>query len=262
MSELLFDKDGDVGVVTLNRPERMNALNYNMIKGLLDYFSEAEYDDSIRAIILTGTGRGFCTGADLVSQEGGREDVYTPVGMKLHALFYERVFLKMMTIEKPIITAVNGTAAGAGLNIALGGDMLIASEGVKFIQVFVRRGLHPDAGGCFILPRLVGLAKAKELMFLGDDLLAEDALKIGLINRVVPGDRLMEEAMALAQRLARGPTRAIGMMKKLLNRSFELDIQTVLEFEAAFQGLLISTEDVGEGIKSFIEKREPEFKGK
>ncbi len=262
MSDLLFEKEGEVGIVTLNRPDKMNAFSIDMIKGLINYFSKAELDDSIRAIILTGSGKGFCTGADLGGGAAIRDDFMTPVGMRLSAFTYEKLFFSMMTIEKPIITAVNGTAAGAGLNIALAGDLIIAAEGIKFIQVFVRRGLYPDAGGCFILPRLVGLAKAKELMFFGDDLYAKDALKIGLINKVVPKDKLMEEAMAMANRLASGPTRAIGMMKKLLNRSFELDIQSVLEFEAAFQGILVSTDDVREGISSFLEKRPPKFTGK
>ncbi len=257
----MFDKEGSVGIVTLNRPEKKNAFSFEMIHGLLDYFSKAELDDSIRSIVMTGTGRSFCSGADL-SGRGGRKDVDTPVGMKISALAYGRVFFAMATLEKPIITAVNGLAAGAGLSIALGGDIVVASEGSKFIQVFVRRGLHPDAGSCFILPRLIGLARAKEMMLFGEDLPAEEALKIGLINRVVPEEKLMEEAMVLAKRLASGPTRAIGMMKKLINRSFELDIQSVLDFEAAFQAILISSEDVQEGISAFLEKRTPEFKGR
>jgi len=182
--------------------------------------------------------------------------------MKITALTYGKVFFAMATIEKPIITAVDGLAAGAGLGIALGGDIVVASERTRFIEVFVRRGLHPDAGSCFILPRLIGLARAKEMMFFGDDLLADEALRIGLINRVVPKEKLMEEAMSLARRLATGPTRAIGMMKKLLNRSFELDLQSVLEFEAAFQAVLVSTDDVKEGISSFLEKRPPKFEGR
>jgi len=261
MSDLLIEKEGEVGIITLNRPDVMNALNFPMIKGMIQYFSEAEQDDSIRAIVLTANGKGFCTGADLVSG-AGRDDLSTPMGMKLSAHLYGKVFFSMFTCEKPIINAINGTAAGAGVNIALAGDLVVAAEGVKFIQVFVRRGLVPDAGGTFLLPRLVGIAKAKELMFFGEDVTAEKALELGLIYRVVAKDKLMEESLALAQRLAAGPTRAIGMIKKMINRSFELDIQTVLEFEAAFQGIAVSTEDVREGITSFIEKRPPKFKGK
>ena len=261
MSELLFDKQDAVGIVTLNRPDNMNALTFGMIKGLISYFQEAEQDDSIRAIVLTGNGRAFCTGADLTGG-AGRSDMHTPIGMKLSAHLYGRVFFTMYTIEKPIVNAINGTAAGAGVNIALAGDIIVAAEGARFIEVFVRRGLVMDAGGFFLLPRLVGLAKAKEIAYFGEDIPAEKALALGLINKVVPKEKLMEEAMAYATRLATGPTRAIGMMKKLLNRSFELDIQTVLEFESAFQAIAVSTDDAREGVTSFLEKRPPKFTGK
>ncbi|MBN1882534.1 MAG: enoyl-CoA hydratase/isomerase family protein [Deltaproteobacteria bacterium] len=261
MSDILIEQDGNIGIVTLNRPDHMNALTAGMIKDLTGYFSEAEQDDSIRSIILTGTGRAFSTGADLAGG-AGREDVQTPMGMKLSTHLYFRVFYYMNTIEKPIVTAINGTAAGAAVNLALGGDIIVAAQGVKFIEVFARRGMFPDAGGCYILPRLVGLPKAKELMFFGDNLLAEDALAIGLVNKVVPSEKLMEAAMEYAERLAKGPTRALGMMKKMLNRSFEMNIQEAMDYEAAFQGILASTEDVREGVMSFFEKRPPEFKGK
>jgi 2-(1,2-epoxy-1,2-dihydrophenyl)acetyl-CoA isomerase len=261
MSELLFEKRDNVEIVTLNRPDNMNALTFGMIKGLISYFQDAEQDDSIRAIILTGSGRAFCTGADLMSG-AGRTDMTTAMGMKLSAHLYGKVYFSMANCEKPIVNAINGTAAGAGVNIALGGDIIVAGEGVKFIEVFVRRGLEPDAGGCFLLPRIVGLARAKEIMFFGEDILAEKALEMGLIHRVVPKDKVMDEAMALASRLAAGPTRAIGMTKKMLNRSFDVDMQTMLEFESAFQGIAVSTEDAREGVMSFIEKRPPKFQGK
>ena len=261
MPELLFDKQDNVGIVTLNRPERLNALTFSMAKDLVSYFQEAEQDDSIRAIVLTGNGRAFCAGADL-SGSAGRSDALTPMGMKVSVVIYERAFFLMYTMEKPIVNAINGIAAGAGASIALAGDIIVAAEGAKFIEVFVRRGLVPDAGSAFLLPRLVGLAKAKEIAYFGEDIPAQKALEIGLINRVVPNEKLMEEAMAVATRLATGPTRAIGMMKKLLNRSFELDIQTVLEFESAFQAIAVSTEDAKEGVTSFLEKRPPQFKGK
>ena len=261
MSDILIEQKENVGIVTLNRPDRMNALNYGMIKDLINYFSEAEQDDSIRSIVVTGSGRAFSTGADLV-EGAGREDLDTPMGMKLSTHLYFRVFYYMNTIEKPIVTAVNGTAAGAGVNIAFGGDIIVAAQGVKFIEVFARRGMFPDAGGCYILPRLIGLPKARELMFFADDLFAEDALNIGLVNKVVPKEQLMEAAMEYAERLAKGPTRALGMMKKMLNRSFEMNIQSAMDYEAAYQGLLVSTEDVKEGVMSFLEKRPPEFKGK
>ena len=261
MSDIIIEQKDNVGIVTLNRPDQMNALNIGIVKELTTYFFEAEQDDSIRSIILTGSGKAFSTGADLAGG-AAREDVQTPIGMKLSTHLYFRVFYYMNTIEKPIVTAVNGTAAGAGVNLAFGGDLIVAAEGVKFIEVFSRRGMFPDAGGCYILPRLVGLPKARELMFFGDNLLAEDALDIGLVNKVVPKEQLMDAAMEYAERLAKGPTRALGMMKKMLNRSFEMNIQEAMEYEAAYQGLLVSTEDVQEGVMSFFEKRPPQFKGK
>jgi 2-(1,2-epoxy-1,2-dihydrophenyl)acetyl-CoA isomerase len=166
-----------------------------------------------------------------------------------------------MNLEKPVIGAINGVAAGAGCNLALSCDILIASEAARFIQVFLRRGLIADMGGTFFLPRLIGLARAKQLMFSADEVDARRALELGLVNKIVPEDELMPAAMELAQRLAHGPTRAIGMMKNMLNRSFESDLETALEREAAMQGIAISTSDVKEGVMSFFEKRPPDFSG-
>jgi 2-(1,2-epoxy-1,2-dihydrophenyl)acetyl-CoA isomerase len=168
----------------------------------------------------------------------------------------------MALLEKPVIGALNGDAAGAGCNFALACDLLIASEKARLIQVFVRRGLVADAGGTFFLPRLVGLSRAKELMFTGEPVDAQRALELGLVIKVVPHDQLMQEAMEYAGRLAAGPTRAIGMIKRMLNRSFESDMETCLEMEASMQGIAVSTPDVIEGVTSFLQKRPPEFKGK
>jgi 2-(1,2-epoxy-1,2-dihydrophenyl)acetyl-CoA isomerase len=209
---------------------------------------------------VTGEGRGFCTGADL-GGAGGRSDAFTPSGMRLSTKLYSRMIKAMTEMEKPLIGAINGDAAGAGCNFALACDLLIASENARFIQVFVRRGLVPDAGGTYFLPRLIGLAKSKELMFSGEAIDAKRALELGLVNRVVPADRLMEETMGMAAKLASGPTRAIGMIKRMLNRSFESDLGTALEMEASLQGIAVSTSDVIEGVSSFMEKRPPVFKG-
>ena len=165
-------------------------------------------------------------------------------------------------MEKPVIGAINGDAAGAGCNFALACDLLIASEKARFIQVFVRRGLVVDMSGTFFLPRLIGLAKAKELAFSGEAIDAERSLELGLVMKVVPEDKLMDEAMELARKLAQGPTRAIGMIKRMLNRSFESDLETALEMEATMQGIAVSTPDVVEGITSFLQKRPPNFTGK
>ena len=262
MDELLVERDGNVEVITLNRPEMLNSLTYGMVKGLGDLFEEAHVDDSIRAVILTGAGKAFSTGADLTGKGSMRSDAHTPPGMRMTAFGYSRMVSSLWALEKPVVCAVNGVAAGASCNLVLSCDMVLAADTAKFIQVFVRRGMVPDGGGTYFLPRLVGLAKAKELMFLGEELRADQALELGLIYNVVPAEKLMEKAMELAQRLAAGPTRAIGMIKSMLNKSFDSDIMTALEREASLQGIAAGTSDVVEGITSFLQKRPPEFKGK
>jgi 2-(1,2-epoxy-1,2-dihydrophenyl)acetyl-CoA isomerase len=256
MDQVLYRREGAVEVVTLNRPESKNSFSFAMIKELGDHFQRLTLEDDVRAVIITGAGKGFCTGADLNSPDN-RPDIVLPVGMRLTAQWYSRVIGGIMNLEKPVIGAINGIAAGAGCNLALSCDILIASEAARFIQVFARRGLIADMGGTFFLPRLIGLARAKELMFLADEVDARRALELGLVNKVVPEDELMPAAMELAQRLAHGSTRAIGMMKNMLNRSFESDLESALEREAAMQGIAVSTSDVKEGIISFFEKRPP-----
>jgi 2-(1,2-epoxy-1,2-dihydrophenyl)acetyl-CoA isomerase len=238
MDQVLYRREGAVEVVILNRPESKNSFSFAMIKELGDHFQNLTLEDDVRAVIITGAGKGFCTGADLNSPDN-RPDIVLPVGMRLTTQWYSRVIGGIMNLEKPVIGAINGMAAGAGCNLALSCDILIASEAARFIQVFVRRGLIADMGGTFFLPRLIGLARAK----------------------VVPEDELMPAAMELAQRLAHGPTRAIGMMKNMLNRSFESDLESALEREAAMQGIAVSTSDVKEGVMSFFEKRPPDFTG-
>lgn len=260
MDQVMYRREGAVEVVTLNRPESKNSFSFAMIKELGDHFQRLTLEDEVRAVIITGTGQGFCTGADL-SGPDNRPDINLPVGMRLTTQWYSRVVGGIMNLEKPVIGAINGVAAGAGINFALSCDVLIASEAARFIQVFVRRGLVADMGGTFFLPRLIGLARAKELMFSGEEVDARRALELGLVNRVVPAEELMASAMEMAQRLAHGPTRAIGMMKNMLNRSFESNLESALEREAALQGIAVSTGDVREGIMSFFEKRPPDFTG-
>lgn len=261
MEEVLISREGAVEVITLNRPEKYNAFSFTMVQELGDRIEKLQFDDDVRAVVITGSGKAFCTGADL-SGAGARPDAAKPVGMRITTQGYSRMISAIWSLEKPVIGAINGIAAGAGCNFALSCDLLVASENARFIQVFVRRGLVADAGGTYFLPRLVGLARAKELMFTGEDVKAEKALEIGLVNRVVPHERLMDEAMDMAQGLANGPTRAIGMMKNMVNKSFESDLLTALDREASLQGIAVGTEDVVEGITSFMEKRDPEFKGR
>ncbi|MDY6795041.1 MAG: enoyl-CoA hydratase-related protein [Actinomycetota bacterium] len=261
MDDVIFRREDTVEVITLNRPKMLNAFNFNMLQLLTRAFEDLGQEDDVRAVVITGEGKGFCTGADLTGG-GARMDAHTPMGMRLSTHLYSRMIRAMVEMEKPVIGAINGDAAGAGCNFALACDLLIASEKARFIQVFVHRGLVADAGGTYFLPRLVGLSRAKELMFGGEPLEAQQALEIGLVSNVVPHDELMPEAMAMASRLAQGPTRAIGMIKRMLNRTFDSDLSTALEMEASMQGIAVSTEDVKEGITSFIQKRKPEFKGR
>lgn len=261
MEDVLFKREDQVEIITLNRPEIMNCFNNNILLALTRKFEALHQDDDCRAVVITGEGRGFCTGADLTGG-GARADAATPMGMRLSTHVYSAVIRSMVTMEKPVIGAINGDAAGAGCNFALACDILVASEKARFIQVFVRRGLVVDMGGTFFLPRLVGLSKAKELAFSGEAIEAQRALELGLVSKVVPHESLMDEAMEMARKLAQGPTRAIGMIKRMLNRSFESDLETALEMEASLQGIAVSTPDVVEGITSFLQKRPPTFTGK
>lgn len=261
MADVLFERDGQVEVVTLNRPERLNALTFDMVRDIDTRLRALEQEDDVRAVLVTGSGRAFCGGAD-ISGPGGREDAASPTGMRATTQMYCRMINVMTTMEKPVVGAINGTAAGGGCNLAFACDMLVASKKARFIQVFVKRGLVADCGGTFFLPRMIGLLRAKELMFSGEPLEARRALELGAVNRVVADEDLMEEAMGLARALAAAPTRAIGMIKNMLNRSFESDIQDALDREATMQGIAASTEDVVEGIAAFLQKRDPDFKGR
>jgi len=261
MPDTLFEVKDSIALITLNRAEKLNSVTLSQLEELVIRLNGFEQDDSVRAVVITATGRGFCTGADL-SGGGGRHDVTTPMGMKLSAHIYGRICFTLATMEKPVIAAVNGIAAGSGCNLALSCDIIYAARSARFIQIFVKRGMCPDCGGTYFVPRLIGLAKAKELFFSGDSVDAATALELGMINKVVDDDQLMNEAFAYAGKLAQMPTRSIGMIKRLLNRSFDSDLLTQIDFEAAYQGLATSTEDMREGWASFFEKREPRFQGK
>jgi len=222
MDELTVERKGNVEVITLNRPEVMNALTYDMAQGLGDLFEAAQADDGIRAV-LHGRRKGFLHGRRSHRPAQTRKDAHTPLGMRISTFGFSRMVNAIWALEKPVVCAVNGAAAGAGCNLVLSCDLVMAADTAKFIQVFVRRRLIPDGGGACFLPRLVGLLRAKQLMMLGEDLPASRALEWGLIYDIVAADKLMDEAMKTAQRLACGPTRAIGMTKSMLKmrESFE-----------------------------------------
>jgi 2-(1,2-epoxy-1,2-dihydrophenyl)acetyl-CoA isomerase len=255
-----FAIERQVAWITLNRPDARNAINDDMRDELFAVLADARVNPDVRAVVLTGAGKGFCTGAD-ISRRGG-----APSGpgaareiMKQRS---QRLIRTLWELEKPVIAAVNGVAAGLGAHLAFACDLIIAAAEARFIEVFVRRGLMLDAGGAYLLPRLIGLAKAKELVFFGDDLSAEEALAIGLVNKVVPGEGLHAATKEWAEKLAQGPTFAIGMSKRLLNRSLESDIETSLEEEGLAVSIVTQSEDTKEGMLAFAEKRKPEFKGR
>jgi 2-(1,2-epoxy-1,2-dihydrophenyl)acetyl-CoA isomerase len=255
-----FTLEKQVAWITLNRPEARNAVNDAMREELLAVLVDARTNPEVRALVITGAGKGFCTGADLSGRGGGPSG--PGAAREMMRTRSQRLIRAVWELEKPVVAAVNGVAAGLGAHLAFASDLVIAAAGARFIEVFVRRGIAVDAGGAFLLPRLIGLAKAKELVFFGDDLDAEEALRIGLVNKVVPPERLQDAAREWAGRLAQGPTYAIGMSKRLLNRSLESDLETALEEEALAQCLVTQSEDTEEGMRAFMEKRQPKFTGR
>jgi 2-(1,2-epoxy-1,2-dihydrophenyl)acetyl-CoA isomerase len=246
----------------LNRPERLNALGGTMReqihRGLLDLADRTE----VRVVVITGAGRAFCSGGD-VKEMSERVDSGATSRRDVEIQpIREKILATLRTMPKPVIAAVNGPAAGAGFNLALGCDMRIASERATFSQAFVRRGLHPDWGGTWFLTRMLGTARACELIFTGDTVSAKQAAEWGLVNRVVPHDDLAKETREFAQRLADGPPIVLALAKRGIYRSTDADLPSALEYEAYAQRVVWTTEDAAEGIKAFVEKRPPVFKGK
>jgi 2-(1,2-epoxy-1,2-dihydrophenyl)acetyl-CoA isomerase len=253
---------GQVGTITLNRPDSLNSLNDRMTTELNDAVGECRRDPSVRAVILTGAGRAFSSGQDL----GDLKKKYADPSHVPHLADdlrrrYNPIAVGLRELEKPVIAAVNGVAAGAGLGIALACDIRIASDKASFIEIFINVGLIPDCCNTYVLPRLVGLGKALELCFTGDKVSAEQALALGLVNRVVPADKLMESANELAGKLASFPTRAIGLTKRLLNQSLTSTLESQLEAEAVAQETAALTADHREGVTAFFEKRPARFQG-
>jgi 2-(1,2-epoxy-1,2-dihydrophenyl)acetyl-CoA isomerase len=265
--QLVTRDDGGVRWITLNRPDAANAVTPDQRNRIIDLLEEASVLIEVRAVVITATGRHFCTGADLrASQPGPAKPDGVPervVGDISRVIRdgAQRLVSAVLDCEKPVLAAVNGTAAGIGAHLALAADLVIAAEGARFIEIFVRRGLVPDGGGCWLLPRLVGLQKAKELVFFGDDLAAADAERLGMVNRVVPAAELEEVAGEWAARLAAAPTRAIGLAKGLLNSSLDVDRATAFREEATAQELNMGTHDANEGVTAFVERREPSYRG-
>ena len=254
---VLRDVSDGVLTVTLNRPDALNSFTVEMKEALLAVLKDAARDREVRVVVLTGAGRAFSAGQDLKERQG--PDV-ADLGTELR-LRYNPIILAMRRLEKPIIGAINGVAAGAGISVAMACDIVLAAENATFIEAFSRVGLVPDTGSTWVLPRLVGTARAAEMMFTADPVDAATAERIGLVNRVVAAEKLMEEATALAQRLAKAAPIALALAKRALNRTYEMDLERALDYEAQLQSIAGRSADHKEGVAAFVEKRPARFTG-
>lgn len=259
---IIVEKDDTVVTVTLNRPERRNGITEQMDVELEAAFAEIVDDDGLRAIIVTGAGTAFCSGGDLDQKVGVATETADPLFVKRRLSRSTRLVEVIMCVPKPVIAAVNGAAVGAGCNLALACDIILASETARFGQLYLLRGLGIDWGGSWTLPRMIGLHRAKEFAFSPDLIDAHQAAELGLVNRVVPADRLLDEAKALAARYAANAPLALASTKEALNRSFGVSLPEALAGEAQSSALLWTTHDGREGIRAFIERRPPDWKNR
>jgi enoyl-CoA hydratase/carnithine racemase len=255
----LWEIQGGVGILTLNRPEKHNALNDALIKEVADLIDACAKDESVKVLLLRGAGKSFCAGGDLKESRFLSAPTDSEKEKCLRVL--HRIPLGLRMLPQPVIAELKGMVGGAGLDLAMGCDIRIASDDSRFGSLFTRVGLMPDGGGTFQLPRLVGISKALEMMFTGDLITAQEAYRIGLINQVVPTDKLNEAVMSFAGRLARGPSQSLRVTKQITYRNLQLDLATALDQEIYGQIFLYGTEDGKEGVRVFSEGRQPEFKG-
>jgi 2-(1,2-epoxy-1,2-dihydrophenyl)acetyl-CoA isomerase len=266
--DVTYRLEGGVAWITLNRPDERNAMTMAMRGQMIEWINAASSDLAVRVVVITAAGdRAFCTGADLrnlpapAPRPAGAPDAAVGDMARVIRDGWQRLVGAILDCEKPVIAAVNGTAAGGGMHLALACDLVVAADNARFIEVFVRRGIAPDGGGAWLLTRLIGIQRAKELFFFGDDVPASEASRLGLVNRVVPQDALLSTVQDLATRLASGPTKAIGVAKWLANRALDVDRTTAFDDEALAQELLGRTEDAREGMAAFAAKRPPAFNG-
>ena len=258
-NSILIKIENQVAYITLNRPEVFNSFNREMAFSLQSILDDCEHNNGVRSIVITGNGKAFCAGQDL--KEVTNPEL-NPGFKKILEEHYNPIITRIRAINKPIIAAVNGVAAGAGANIALSCDLVIASNKASFIQAFSKIGLIPDSGGTFFLPRLIGFQKASALMMLGDKVTAEEAEELGMIFKVISSESFNEEVEKLAVKLANMPTKALGLIKELLNKSNTNTLEQQLELEGKLQIEAALSEDYTEGVNAFMEKRKPIFKGK
>ena len=257
---ILFSISNNIAIITLNRPEVYNSVNRELGLGLISALQKAEEAEEVRAILLTGKGKGFCAGQDLT--EALPDDKRSPDFAGIVQTIYNPIIKLLREIEKPVVAAVNGAAAGAGANIALAADIVVASSEAVFVQAFSKIGLIPDSGGTYFLPRLIGFQRASALMMLGEKITAQKAKEMGMIYDVYPSDVFEEKSLMLAGKLASMPTKGLGYTKKLLNKTFSQTISEQLADEEKHQVLAGKTEDFIEGVSAFQQKRKPNFKGK
>jgi 2-(1,2-epoxy-1,2-dihydrophenyl)acetyl-CoA isomerase len=255
-----FQIQSGIAVLTLNRPERLNSFTQAMHREVRDALDQLQADKSARVLVLTGAGRGFCAGQDLNDRAVEPGGAGVDLGVSVEK-FYAPLVMTLRTLPMPVICAVNGVAAGAGANLALACDIVLAAKSASFIEAFCKLGLIPDTGGTWVLPRLLGPARAMGLALLGDKLPAEKAEEWGLIWRAVEDDALMTEAMAMAEHFARAPTKGLAFTKKAILASWTNTLEQQLQLEAGMMRELGYTHDYREGVAAFIEKRQPQFKG-
>ncbi len=258
---VLLDKTDHIGWVTLNRPEKMNAFGGRMRQEIAEVIDDVCADPEVRVIVITGAGKAFCVGGDVTEFVSGETKALTETAPSERPAM-SKIVLALNRVEKPVIAAVNGVAAGGGVNLALACDIRIASEKARFGQVFTRRGVHPDWGGIYFLPRLVGYAKACELIFSGDVIDAKEALALGMVNKLVPHEELMDATAQMAKRIAGNAPIPIAFAKRGLQNFCKWDLAQALDYESFVLGVTMKTEDIKEGFTAFLEKREPQFKGR
>ncbi len=258
---VLVSDDGGVRQITLNRPDVLNAFNDAMLKSLSKAVRGAERDKAVRCLVISGAGRAFSSGQDLADvRDRYKSDEPIELGSHLRD-YYNPLIRRIRTMEKPVIASVNGVAAGAGCSLALACDLRVAAASASFIEAFINVGLVPDSGSTFMLPRLIGVARAMEIVFTGRRVKSDEALRIGLVNEVVADEELAPTTAKLARKLAALPTRAIGLTKRAINAAWNADLETQLDYEAMLQTTAGQTKDHREGVVAFLEKRPAQFKG-
>ncbi|RFA34752.1 2-(1,2-epoxy-1,2-dihydrophenyl)acetyl-CoA isomerase [Virgibacillus dokdonensis] len=252
---IYYEEKDQVAWLTLNRPEKLNAFTSTMNQEMIEVFQSVGKNHKIRALVITGAGKAFCSGEDISSLQPDMQ-----LGEIIKSR-YQPMMKELARVEKPIIASINGATAGAGLSLAMACDFRIASEQASFMEAFIHIGLIPDSGNLYYLPRIVGLAKALELAILGEKLTAKEAKEVGLVTKVVPPDQLEAETTSFVDRLAHMPTKAIGLIKRYMYQSFETNLTKMLDYEAFGQEIAGKTEDYAEGVQSFLDKRSPKYKG-